>query len=920
METRYNPAEVEERWHTSWNEDKDFAPGNNGGDPYTIVIPPPNVTGALHLGHALNNTIQDILIRYRRKTGRNTLWIPGTDHAGIATQAVVEKRLFEDEGKTRRDLGRDALVQKIWDWKEEYEARITGQLKKLGSSCDWDRQRFTLDPVCARAVRHTFFNLFRKGLIYRGKRLVNWDAHLQTAVADDEIFYETKKGHMWYFQYQLADGSASLPVATTRPETILGDTAVAVHPEDPRYKDYIGKMVKVPFVNREIPVIADGMLVDPEFGTGVVKVTPAHDPNDYMTGLRHKLPMINIMTDDGFVNDNAGPFKGQSMKECRASVIKGLEEMGLMDKVEDHEHQVGHSDRSKTAIEPYLSDQWFVKMDDLAERAMEAVRSGEIKIHPERYAKSYLDWLGEKRDWCISRQLWWGHQIPIWRCDTCSEDELQQAFGDREDISWNAGNKSGEWLICAQETDLEENSLPGHKLERDPDVLDTWFSSALWPHSTLGWPEKNETLDTFYPTSVLVTSRDIITLWVARMVIFGQENMGKIPFSDVYIHTKILDGEGRTMSKSLGNGVDPLDIIEKYGTDALRFVMTHLATDNQDARLPVKAEKQEDGRVINTSERFELGRNFANKLWNACRFVEPHIAVLKSHEDMELKEELLALEDRWILSRVNSVAKRITEDLEAFRFSDVTKTLYSFIWDDLCSRYLEIKKHDITSDEVNAKKKHAVSVFVQVLYKTLNLLHPVMPFITEELNETLFPNHGKMIQAPWPASEDKWIDSEVEEAFEHIFTSVEAVRSIRGRYSVSPSKELTAVALTDSESFHKSMNANTEMVMALAKLGNFKVGTSAEPHLKPSFSAAVIIPGGEIFIALEGILDRDAEIDRLQKELDKAQKFMSSLEKKLSNERFVNNAPAQVVENEKKKLQTQKEVVEKCEAALAELK
>ena len=560
METRYNSKEVEARWHQNWAQKNSFKPSGKG-ESFSVVIPPPNVTGALHLGHALNNSIQDILVRYRRKTGRDTLWIPGTDHAGIATQAVVEKRLFEDERKTRHDIGRDALIERIWKWKDEYEARITTQLKSLGVSCDWSRQRFTLDPICAKAVRHAFFNLFKKGLIYRGKRLVNWDTKLQTAVADDEIYRENVKGHFWTFKYPLADGSGFIPVATTRPETILGDTAVAVHPSDERYAHFIGKTLKVPFVDREIPIIADAILVDKEFGTGSVKVTPAHDPNDYATGLRHKLPMINILNPDGTLNENAGKFQGLKGMAAREAVVKGLEELELLIKVEDHEMEVGHSDRSKTIIEPYLSDQWFVKMDVLAENAMNAVKSGEIKIIPERYANKYLDWLGEKRDWCISRQLWWGHRIPIWHTDA-SEDELKAAFADRNDIYFYKAENGG-YLVCSQEEDLQENAVPGRVLKQEEDVLDTWFSSGLWPHSTMGWPEETDTLKKYYPTSVLVTSRDIITLWVARMVLFSQENMGTVPFKTVYIHPKILDGKGQTMCTWKGKGGESVAIEEK---------------------------------------------------------------------------------------------------------------------------------------------------------------------------------------------------------------------------------------------------------------------------------------------------------------------------------------------------------------------
>lgn len=917
METRYNPEEVEARWHAQWNEKKSFAPSGKG-TPFSVVIPPPNVTGALHLGHALNNTIQDILVRYRRKTGCDTLWIPGTDHAGIATQAVVEKRLLQDEKKTRRDIGREALVKRIWEWKEEYEARITTQLKSLGSSCDWERQRFTLDSVCAKAVRHAFFNLFKKDLIYRGKRLVNWDTHLQTAVADDEIYHETVKGHFWTFKYPLADGSGYIPVATTRPETILGDTALAVHPDDARYKKYIGKMLKVPFTNREIPVIADGLLVDPEFGTGSVKVTPAHDPNDYATGLRHKLPMINIMNDDGTLNENAGEFCGLKGAKARNAVVKALEEQDLLIKVEDHEMQVGHSDRSKTVIEPYLSDQWFVKMSDLAERAMEAVKTKEIEIHPERYAKNYLDWLGEKRDWCISRQLWWGHQIPIWYAANATEEDLKKAFGDKPDVFYSKADQGG-WLVCSQEEDLDEKAFPTLELKRDPDVLDTWFSSALWPHSTMGWPEKTKELERYYPTSVLVTSRDIITLWVARMVIFSQENMGTIPFKQVYIHPKIMDGQGRTMSKSLGNGVDPLDIEEKYGTDALRFVMASLCSDNQDVRLPVKSEKQPDGRTINTSEKFEIGRNFSNKIWNACRFLYPHLDQAKALEGTPLiaNPALFALEDRWILSRLQSTIQDATAMIEEFRFAELSQFLYRFVWDDVCSRYLEIKKAVINRETLDDQKTNAMAILSSVLRQVIDLLHPVMPFITEELNTILFPSSEMVISRPWPKADPSAIDAAIEKSFDRAFDVVENVRGVRGRYGVSPVTRLKAVISTESEDTKIALLKCAHIITELGGLETLEVAVAAA---KPKFSASTVIPGGEMYIPLEGILDPVAEIERLEKEIEKATGFATSLKKKLSNEAFVSKAPAAVLDGERQKLATQQDIIAKCEKALIELR
>lgn len=915
METRYNSKDVEARWHQNWAQKNSFAPSGNG-EPFSVVIPPPNVTGALHLGHALNNSIQDILVRYRRKTGRDTLWIPGTDHAGIATQAVVEKRLFENERKTRHDIGRDGLVERIWQWKEEYETRITTQLKSMGISCDWSRQRFTLDPICAKAVRHAFFNLFKKGLIYRGKRLVNWDTKLQTAVADDEIYRENVKGHFWTFKYPLADGSGFIPVATTRPETILGDTAVAVHPSDERYAHFIGKTLKVPFVDREIPIIADAILVDKEFGTGSVKVTPAHDPNDYATGLRHKLPMINILNPDGTLNENAGKFQGLKGMAAREAVVKGLEELELLIKVEDHEMEVGHSDRSKTIIEPYLSDQWFVKMDVLAENAMNAVKSGEIKIIPERYANKYLDWLGEKRDWCISRQLWWGHRIPIWHTDA-SEDELKAAFADRNDIYFYKAENGG-YLVCSQEEDLQEDAVPGHVLKQEEDVLDTWFSSGLWPHSTMGWPEETDTLKKYYPTSVLVTSRDIITLWVARMVLFSQENMGTVPFKTVYIHPKILDGKGQTMSKSKGNGVDPMDIEEKYGTDALRFVMASLCTDNQDVRLPVKKEVQPDGREINTSEKFEIGRNFSNKLWNACRFLYPQLEQAGAlSQELPMDKDLFTLEDKWILSRLQTTIKDATRMLEEYRFAELAGFLYRFVWDNVCSSYLEIKKAVINSETLTPEKKNAMAILSYVLKNVLDLLHPVMPFITEELNSILFQGSEMVISRAWPKADESLIDAKIEGAFDQAFAVVESVRGVRGRYNVSPAQKLTAVVNVDNEISENSVNACKAIITELSGLETLTIAVKAP---KPKFSASAVVPGGELYVPLEGILDPAAEIARLEKEIEKARSFAASIEKKLSNQKFVSGAPEAVVNAERVKLATQQDIIAKNEATLKELR
>src|SRR4051794_17014504 len=807
----YAPQEAQRKLYPMWLERGYFhADPSSEKPPYTIVIPPPNVTGALHLGHALNNTLQDILIRWRRMQGYDTLWMPGTDHAGIATQAVVERRLLEEEKKTRHDLGREALVARIWEWKDEYEKRILSQLRRMGCSCDWDRTRFTLDEVCARAVRVTFFHLFKADKIYRGKRLVNWDTHLRTAVADDEIYYEDVQGQLWTISYPVA-GSAegeSLPVATTRPETMLGDTAVAVHPDDPRYRHLIGKMVALPLTGRVIPIIADPILVDPKFGTGCVKVTPAHDPNDYQTGLRHKLPMINLLNPDGTFNENAGPaYAGHHGRAVRKRVVADLEAHGLLVKVEPYATRLNFSDRSKTPIEPYLSDQWFVRMADdedgspgLAQQAMDAVTSGRVKVHPQRYAKSYLDWLGEKRDWCISRQLWWGHRIPIWYCATGTEDELRRALGDRPDVSWRAAEAGG-WLICA-ETDLEPAALgPGHELVQDPDVLDTWFSSALWPHSTLGWPEPTPELEHYYPTSVLSTARDIITLWVARMVIFGQFNMGDVPFRDVFIHPVIQDGLGRRMSKSLGNGIDPVDIVDLYGADALRFTLALAATETQDLRMPVESATLPDGRTVNTSERFEQGRTFPNKLWNAARFALMNLA---GYKPATTDPADLTIEDRWILSLLARTAAETTAELEGFRFAEATKRLRDFTWNDFCDWYVEILKGRLRDP---ATRPLAQRVLATVLDGLCRLLHPVLPFVTEGVWQALgqiAPRRGlpqpepaaeSVCIAPWPSYPEAWRAPEAEGVVAQWQEKITAIRNLKSERNVPKDAKIAPIVV-----------------------------------------------------------------------------------------------------------------------------
>ncbi|MFO0951697.1 MAG: valine--tRNA ligase [Isosphaeraceae bacterium] len=684
--------------------------------------------------------------------GFDALWMPGTDHAGIATQAVVEKRLLQEEKKTRHDVGREALVQRIWAWKDEYEARILSQLRLMGCSCDWDRTRFTLDPVCAKAVRETFFRLFRAGKIYRGKRLVNWDTHLRTAVADDEIEYEDVQGHLWTIKYPVTGSSTeALHVATTRPETMLGDTAVAVHPEDPRYKHLIGKTVSLPLMNREIPIVGDAILVDPKFGTGCVKVTPAHDPNDYQTGLRHKLPMINLLNPDGTFNANAGPYSGLHGKKVRAKVVEDLEALGLLEKVEPHANRVGMSDRSKTPIEPYLSDQWFVRMGDdadgspgFAQQAIDAVSSGRIQVHPERYAKSYTDWLAEKRDWCISRQLWWGHRIPVWRRTLAPGAKPSEASAWKHSglaYAVETGEDGTVEQVCVAPVEPDEEAalvarLETEGFEQDADVLDTWFSSALWPHSTLGWPEETPELKKYYPTDVLSTARDIITLWVARMVIFGQFNCGDVPFRHVFIHPVIQDGKGQRMSKTAGNGIDPVDIIDLYGADALRFTLASSATETQDLRMPVEKTKLPDGRAVNTSERFEQGRTFPNKFWNAARFALMNLGDFDPNATPAGSDETAPHEDRWILGKLARTAREVTAGLEQFQFAEAARTLRDFTWNDFCDWYVEMVKSRLRSEDP-ATRRRAQATLVQVLDGLCRLLHPMIPFVTEQVWQAL---------------------------------------------------------------------------------------------------------------------------------------------------------------------------------------
>lgn len=894
----YEPKEIEKLADGIWSKGNYFhtEPPPKGGRnslPYTIVIPPPNVTGALHMGHAIDNTLQDVLIRFKRMQGFNTLWLPGTDHAGIATQSVVEKSLKAQTGQTRHDIGREKLVEMIWQWKEQYGNRILEQLKRIGASCDWDRTRFTLDEMCAKAVRHTFVNLFKKGLIYRGKRLVNWDSVLQTAVADDEVVHKTIQGNFWYIHYPLVDGSGFVTIATTRPETMLGDTAVAVNPKDKRAKTLIGKQLHLPLTGRQIPIISDDYVKLGE-GTGFLKVTPAHDPNDYEIGLRNKLEMINILTPDGKINENGGKYAGMDRYVARKAIVADLEAQGLLEKVEPREHEVGHSDRSGDIIEPYLSDQWFVKVGPLAKRAIEAVESGKIKFHPARYAKTYLDWLYGIRDWCISRQLWWGHRIPIWYCQGCGA------------------------VLTGIDDPTECENCKSTNLAQDPDVLDTWFSSALWPHSTLGWPEQTEEVKFYYPTNTLVTARDIITLWVSRMVMMGLENMAQVPFTDVFIHPTILDGNGERMSKSKGNGIDPLDIIDTYGADAMRFSLCQMTTESQDLKLPVI--KDEQGK--NISDKFDIGRNFCNKLWNASRFAMMNLEGINYDA---FDSEKTTITDKWILSRLAQTVKEVSTMLDNFQVSESLMAIYRFFWNDLCDWYLEWIKPRIKDAN---QKDVPQNILAFVLDCTLRLLHPFVPFITEGIYQKLnefAPKRGlkgvieieadsALIAAKWPNGLDKFIDLKIENKINSVQDIVRAIREIRNKYTVPPGKKLTASANAPIE-ISKILSDNADLICDRAGLDKF---AASPEEAKPENSAAAVVEQVQVFV--EGLIDADAEIKRLEKQRDEILKGVKGNESKLSNENFVSRAKPEVIEQTKLRLAELKQQLEAVESNLSELK
>lgn len=861
----YNPKEVEDRLYSGWVEKGYFTPQPDPNkEPFTIVIPPPNVTGQLHMGHAMDETLQDILIRYKRKAGYATLWVPGTDHAGIATQIKVEETLRKEEGLTRYDLGRESFIERVWDWKHKFGTRIINQLKKLGSSCDWTRERFTMDENLSKAVKEVFVTLYEKGLIYQGERIINWCPRCITALSDAEVEYAEQEGHFWHIRYPVKDSDESFVIATTRPETLLGDTAVAVHPDDERYTHLVGKMLILPLVGREIPVVADEY-VDKEFGTGAVKITPAHDPNDFEVGARHHLPIIKVLDDNAKINENGGKYQGLDRYEARRQIVKDLEEGGFLVKVEPHVHNVGQCYRCGTTVEPITSRQWFVKMAPLAEKALEVVKNGTIQFVPERFSKTYINWMENVHDWCISRQLWWGHRIPAFYCDACGETTVS-----REHVE-----------VCPK---------CGAPVHQDEDVLDTWFSSALWPFSTLGWPDQTEDLAYFYPTSVLVTGYDIIFFWVARMIFSGMEHMGKEPFKYVLIHGLVRDSQGRKMSKSLGNGVDPLEVIDKYGADALRFTLATGNSPGNDTRY--------------SDERVEASRNFANKIWNASRFVLMNLTV--TDRKLPAADEL-KLEDKWILHRYNQLVQAVTDNLDHFELGIAVSKLYDFIWDEFCDWYIELIKPRLY-DEDCPSNRAAQYVLSYVLSGALELLHPFMPFITEEIWQKL-PHEGESIViSSWPEFDVSLTFADEAAQMEQIMEALKAVRNQRSEMNIPPSKKAKVYIKTDQPSVFAQ---GTGFFEKLA--GASEAIVAGESFTPPQNAVSCVVPGAQIFMPLDDLVDKEKELARLTKEKDRLLGEIKRVEGKLNNQGFIAKAPEKVVEEERQKGEKYREMLAKVE-------
>ena len=868
----YDPSAVEDKLYQFWNDSGFFnAEVDEQKKPFTIVIPPPNVTGQLHMGHAFDETLQDILIRTKRMQGYSALWMPGTDHAGIATQIKVEENLRVNEGKTRYDLGREEFLKRVWDWKHQYGNRIISQLKKLGSSCDWRRERFTMDEGCSKAVKEVFVNLYEKGLIYKGSRIINWCPHCATALSDAEVEYETQPGKLWHIKYPIKDSDEYLVVATTRPETFMGDTGVAVNPNDERYQHLVGKTCILPIMNREIPIFADDY-VDMEFGTGCVKTTPCHDPNDFEMGQRHNLEQILVFNEDATVNENGGKYQGLDRYECRKAVLADLEAGGYLVKVEEHEHNVGTCYRCGTTVEPMTSAQWFVKMAPLAKPAMEVVHDGRVKFVPSRFANTYLRWMENVHDWCISRQLWWGHRIPAYYCEDCGEMTVA-----KEDVT-----------VCPK--------CGGTHIHQEEDVLDTWFSSALWPFSTLGWPDKTKELDYFYPTSVLVTGYDIIFFWVARMIFSGMEQMHEEPFKTVYIHGLVRDAQGRKMSKSLGNGIDPLEIIEQYGADALRFTLITGNSPGNDMRF--------------STEKVVASRNFANKIWNASRFIQMNLTI----DNADLPAEL-ALEDKWILHKYNELVKAVTENIDKYELGIAVQKLYDFIWDNFCDWYIEIVKPRLQNQDNVAAQESAQKVLCYVLRGTMQLLHPFMPFITETIWQAL-PHEGPSIMvSKWPEYQPDLCFAQQAEQVETMMDTIRAIRARRAEMNVPPSKKAQVILLTNDRATYE---AGSLFFSKLAYASEICFVDAMPEHADSMVS--VVTKGATVYMPMGELIDFEKERARLNKEKQKVQKDLDFLNKKLNNPGFIAKAPQAVVAQEREKVAKLEELMTKLDASLAALK
>ncbi len=874
----YNPKDFEDKWYQFWKDQGYFhAEADPKKMPYTIVIPPPNVTAQLHMGHGLNDTIQDILIRWKRMCGENVLWMPGTDHAGIATQNVVEKKLHR-EGKSRHDFSREDFVHKVWEWKEEYGSIIIEQIKKMGCSCDWERERFTMDEGLSRAVREVFVRFYEDGLIYKGKYIVNWCPRCGTALSSEEVDHEDINGFFYHIKYLVKGENRWIEIATTRPETMLGDTAVAVNPKDERYKDFIGKTLILPLVNREIPVVADDY-TKMDFGTGAVKVTPAHDPNDFLIGKRHDLPQLNVMNPDGTMNHETGKdYEGLDRFACRDKVIDDLIKADLFIKKEAHNHSVGHCYRCKTIVEPYLSDQWFVSMKPLAEKAIQVVKDDKITFHPDRWKKVYLHWMDNIEDWCISRQIWWGHRIPVWSCQDCGQ---VMVLRDDPDSCTQCSSKN---------------------ISQDKDVLDTWFSSMLWPFSTLGWPEESDDLKYFYPTNVLSTAPEIIFFWVARMIMAGLYFMDDIPFREVYLHSTVRDRQGRKMSKSLGNGIDPLEVIAEHGADALRFTIVSLAPIGLDVKLGF--DKQQND--------FLTGTRFCNKIWNASRYI---LMNLTDGSIGNISDLSLDLADEWILSRLQDIIKRVNKDLKAYRFNDCAKDLYDFIWHDFCDWYLELSKINLYGDSLE-KKKTATTILVHVLSESLKLLHPIMPFITEEIWQKLSQDGDSIMIASFPTVQEKLKNPLSSQKIELIQELVYHIRNIRGEMNIPPDKKLDIIIQTKDKKIHTLFTDYEKYILSLGKVLSIDV---KDAYTSDSKCATSVGKGYELFIPLEGLIDLNKEKARLQKDLAKAEKELSKSQSKLSNEKFLTNADETIVEKEKTKLDQAQTDIEQIKKNLSTL-